>query len=212
MLHTACLKAASWGVASMLARSSPKEIIARWANDILTKHGCNAAEAARRAGVQSSTMHRLLGRDPGYHFMPSIRIMTKLAEAFGEPLPHLGPDGAAGFAEEPLEQIAAPDTAGDDDLGPAQTIWKVTGGEFVPAGYLPGDMFVLDQSGLALRDGDHVVVNIEDEAAGTAETTIRIVKRDLLLPPNPASTEILHIESRRVAVMGVIVRSWRQRR
>ena len=198
----------------MLSSPSDKDVIAEWANAILAKHGLKPKQAADRTGLPPSTVHRLLGRDPKYLFTPSFRIVSQFAQGFSEAMPeiHLAGEEGLGFTEPQVEAITGSPPPEAPELAAGQSLWRVRGDELIAAGYLPGDFMVLDQSGIAPRDGDHVLINIHDDRLDDAVTELRIFQKDWLLPAAPAAAAMLYVRDGSVTIMGIIVRRWWERR
>jgi SOS-response transcriptional repressor LexA len=168
---------------------------------------------AEEIGRSASTLNRYITGSAKK--LPEIETVQALWKRYK----HLPPppeiaitlEPAGGLAEPTIKPISGKLPASAPALARAQTVWRVRDAAATTLGYLPGDYFVLDQSGIEPRDGDHLVVNIKDEVLGAAETVIRVLKGTHLMPPNPASDEVFLKDHRKVEIMGVIVRSWRER-
>jgi hypothetical protein len=204
---------ASGNLHSSLVRDGIQVATKDWLHRIHEKSGDKPTVMAREIGAATSTITRAYyGKTKSVMDIATVR---KLVNRYGvAPPPELAglPDDGTGFAEPQVEMLSGSPPAGAPPLDKAQSVWRVRAGDLTPGGYLPGDYFILDQSGIAMNDGDHVLVNVHDENHGDATTQLRILRRDWLIPLNPATDEILYLRDGRVSIMGVIVRSWRQRR
>lgn len=168
------------------------------------------AQIAERIGRKASTLTRHVnGEVKGF---PEPGLLQDLVREFGVPLPPevLGlkeGDMATGFSEPAMRALRPEEfPASTPAHAPTQEVWRLGGSKSVPPGMLPGDYFILDRSSEAV-DGSHVVVNIENDV-GSADMEIRILGRDYLLPNRPGEQMIFR-DDRRVGMMGVLVRSWR---
>lgn len=79
-------------------------------------------------------------------------------------------------------------------------------------GYLPGDRLLVDL-GQQPQPGDFVVLNIADEESATAETAVRLFQPPAFVPRSfERSYDTFVVGDNRIAVMGVVVGSYRTTR
>jgi SOS-response transcriptional repressor LexA len=206
------------GIVRAAPLSSIKQQIEAWANQEVPKSPLSRNELARRSGISSATIHRIMGLDETYHATPKWQNVTALAKALGvkpPAIPH--PEQAEGMAEADAMPILAPSGADNPlqntTLSNTQSQWQVKGMALAAMGYLPGDYFILDQS-VQPANRDCVIAQVVDYDTGTAETVLRVYMDGFLVTPNYVAdgSPRLFVDGKIVQVSGVITQSWRTRR
>jgi hypothetical protein len=211
MMHTGCPLKVTSTVLLMVqttpGRGNPRQIIAALHDEAGLSYraiGRKIADVLNdpKAKIDGSTLSRIAAGENS----PSERTREGLIALHAQWRRSAG----MGFAESPVEQLG--DLPPDDTpvLDPGQSLWRVKSRGQAPAGYLPGDLFILDQNIRPVQDKDHVLVNVE--TAGGGRTVMGTYQRGFLIPPDPDRDEIIQIDGDHAVLMGVIVRSWRARR
>lgn len=192
-----------------------------WLRRLLAERGQSAHALAREAGIAASTLSRFLN-DPAYSGTLSTTTLEKIARTTGAypgradpvapmPAPREGA-GTAGFGEAEAEPFAAGAAAAPFALPPGADVWRVKGRALDLAGYLPGDLVVVDGHATP-RAGDIVCAQVLDAAGGTARTVLRKYLPPYLMAVSTAAAEEapVPLDPETVAVMGVVTLSWRTR-
>lgn len=189
---------------------STQAAIQEYLRQISKASGHSPTRIAREIGVSESTITRHWNGES--KSLPHISTIRKLIERYQlAPPPALGALGAVqtgGFSEPEVILANESDYAERETLNPNQSIWIVGRSFSAIAGYRAGDRFLLDMS-LTPRDGDDVVANIYDRSGKGAATVLRKFRRAWLFADGNTDPEFA--DGRGVAVMGVIVKSWRSR-
>lgn len=179
-----------------------------WLVELSRKYDVKPPEIAARSLVHKATVFRML--DPNSKVTPTLDSVHAIASAFNEVMP-TGDTGAIGFHEGDAVPYDAPDDA-DALLAPQnanQSVWTVRNRALELAGYLPGDLVLLDQAAAA-RPGDVVMAQIYDFARGTAETRLRRYDGLFLsvrtLDPALVDERPIAADGERAIIMGRIVR------
>ena len=173
---------------------------------------------ARAAGVVPSTINRLLGGD-GH--LPRLDTLEKIERASGHPMPRnlLTGRSRPGFAES--------DVARYEEESPSRALERQIQGVMAPReniatmvvaseamaqeGLLPGDRIVVDLDSRTPReDGDVVVLNYGSEGDPEAETLLRQLDGDHLVPrTSERGHRILSRFDNNLVIYGVVVASYR---
>lgn len=187
--------------------ASNGEDIRAWLAAIIRKSGGNLTQLARQAGVSHTTLSRAM--DPNQK-PPNFRADTiaKLTRISGIPAPSELAAAVHGMHEPDAEPLVEQDGAFGMQLTPDQSLWKVGRSFAAIPGYRPGDHLLVD-GGLDPENGDDVLANIYDPDTGTAETVRRTYRKGWLFGGPDTDPELA--DNRACRVMGVIVRSWRDR-
>lgn len=188
-----------------------------WIDWLLQKTGRTDASLAKDAGLASNYLYRKRAEGT----VLGATQIRMLSEHYDLP----GPDtyllpGAAGLSDEGARYDPATGDAGTGKV--IETIldgrinaspWVLKTRALEGAGYLPGDIVVLDQ-GVSPRTGDAVVAQVYDLRTGSAETVFRVLEAPYLIAASadPALRKPLLIDNERVIVMGTITHSIRLRR
>lgn len=179
--------------------------------------------AHRRAGVSQRAAAARMGRQPGflsrlYNGQQAMRLpeARELADILKVPLadvlraagldassppadaPPTGALGEANVEYLPNREVAAPKAQ-----GPRQTVWRVRSGDMRAAGFLPGDVIVVDDA-LQPRRGDAVLAQLYDLSLGSAETVLRLYLPPYLVRPGLEAETPLAVDGERVLVRGVV--------
>lgn len=202
----------------MNAGASQKEIVAAWVRDVIRQTGIKATPLAKAAGLAPSTLLRTLDpENPGYLDAASI---GKIVKKFGMPPPDLfggasSRTGApSGFPEPELRELDAPaQSFAGVSLTPNQFVRAVATRALELAGYLPGDLVLIDMA-LAPGADDVVIAQVYNLERGTAETVLRAYDPPYLVvrtaDPRCRAKPLL-ADGTQVKIMGTVVRALRLR-
>jgi hypothetical protein len=189
-----------------------------WVNATLLANGWKPTNLARISGFDPSTLSRFLA-DPLNKAQLNSTVVQKIALAGGIP-PYLTepPTQQRGFAESEATPYVAEDNAiaaavaGFQVQGPAIDAWVMKSRALEFAGYLPGDVLVVDMNATP-RDGDTVCAQLYDRQ-GQAETAFRIYEKPFLVAASAdaALRRPVLIDGERAIVRGVVVASLRNRK
>lgn len=195
----------------MSDKDDQRKIVQAWIEAIMARHRIEIPSVASRAQVSASTIYRWFDRN--YEFNPSLTTLRKIGKAFDVPLPDV--DGLKipqGFAEAEVEPLGDRDLRDELPAGPNQGRWRITTRALELAGYMPGDIVLVDMT-ITPRRGDVVCAQVYDLKGG-AETKIRVHQPPYLVTQTMdprAEDQPLYIDNERVVVMGTVVRSLRVR-
>lgn len=183
-----------------------------WIDSITQRKGWTRTRLAREAGIAATTITRLF--DDTYAGTLNAASIAKIARASGMPAPrNFGgvSEAAPGMAEPDAVPLTA-EFAGGRDLTANQSVWTVQGQGLAAMGLMPGDRFILDQS-VQPQTRDIIMVQSYDNASGTAETLLRVYADGFAVTPLYLvdGQRRMWIDGSNVAVMGVVVESWRGR-
>lgn len=190
-------------------RDQDRATIIAWLDAIRARFRVEVPEIARRAKVSASTIYRWY--DVGHPFSPSLTSIRKIAQAFDVPMPEAETARPRGFEEgdaQPVIEQIKEILAGDN-----QGVWRLTTRALELAGYLPGDMLLVDMT-VTPRAGDVVAAQVYNLERGTAETKLRVYEAPFLTTRtmDPAAVERpLFVDNERVHIAGTVVRSLRVR-
>jgi transcriptional regulator with XRE-family HTH domain len=190
--------------------------IRTWIDAIKSEQGIDIPEIARAAGVSPSTIYRWL--DDKHPFTPSMTTIQKIAAVYSTPIPEsimpervLSGQAGPGLAEAEVSYIG--ETPPELQAGNNQGVWRIDGRSLELAGYLPGDLVLVDMS-VVPHSGDVVCAQVYNIERGTAETKLRVYDPPFLLSravhPGP-SDKPLFIDHERVHIAGTVIRSMRLR-
>lgn len=217
----------------MAALQGSQQEISSWLHEILdtfrdpeTGRAITMNRLAQLTRVAPSTLSRNLKPKPDYTHDMSAKTIRKIALATGiAPPSGLGIDlGGALRGYQPADVERLDDEA--DDASPwidrheGRSSWQITSRVLELAGYLPGDVVIVDPS-VAPRNGDAVFAEVYQLDRGTRTTALRIFEQS-----GPGAQALLHVRStdpgldnrtllvdhERVTVVGTIVSSHRERR
>lgn len=187
-----------------------------WLHHVEQATGKSATQIARGAGLDPSTLtgFKTGRRSQTLESLTITQISSQwnvpvMADVRGAPEPR-------GFAEE----TAPYDAGGKDAIAGAVraliegrngvTAFTLQSGAIELAGYLPGDVILVDLNG-SPKSGDAVIAQIYDWPKMTAQTIVRILERappvDLLVPKSrDPSLHTIVADGERVVIKGVILR------
>lgn len=196
----------------------------QWLHEIVAATGKKPSQIATLANVSDTTLTRLLN-NPEYSGTLSQITVDRIAQAFNIPGPAemraagVGKPMLLGFSE--AERIDPSQEKGDlarlvnaavdgrDGIEP----WRMRGLALEAAGYLPGDVLIVDTTAQA-KPGDAVCAQVADYQRGAAETVFRIFDPPFLVGAGRErmAYKPLLIDGQRVTVRGVVVNSLRPHR
>ena len=190
-----------------------------WVNAILSHKGWRPSRLAKEAGVDHSTLSKWLN-DPVNAAQLNSTTVEKIAVAGGIPPYHAEAIAAPrGFAEAEAAPFLAIDA--DDPFTaaiaalkggqPGVDAWVMKSRAMETAGFLPGDVLVVDLNAEP-RDGDAVCVQLYDRA-GRAETAFRIYEAPFLVAAShdPELRRPVLVDNERAVIRGVVIGSFRPR-
>lgn len=190
-----------------------------WLQGVLVKSGMSPYALARKAGVSTTTITR--GLDPTTKHTLSSPTIAKIRAAIGEatPAPTM-PVQVMTFQpvdDEELHSIGAGQT-GDGRVDeamrfllqnePALVAWRVSTRALETAGYLPGDVVMMDPD-TAPIDGDAVIA-----AQTQGGLALRVFQKPYLV--SAAADRVMRrpllVDDMSVSIRGVVVAMFRPRR
>jgi len=199
-----------------------RDALHAWLTQTIERSGETATALARRAGVAQTTLTRFLNREDSS--MLGLRTITKLVHATGSAPPGLsitptapqavpraiglgegGPEAepidATNDLDEPVERAVRALIAGRD----AADAWRLHTSALENAGYLPGDLVIVDLNAHA-EAGDVVCAQVYRWQAGTAETIFRIYEPPYLVAAcrDPALRRPLVVDNDQVVIKGIV--------
>jgi len=202
---------------------SSREQVRAWLEDVLRQTGETPSALARRAGLATTTLTRFLTEE-GEQRMLGLRSIAKIAHAANvAPLGVPGVKSTAGpvpgFAEQEAapyrlkpEQPSALDQAVTALIGgrSAADPWVLKSRALELAGYLPGDILILDLNAVPERQ-KVVCAQVYRWEERRAETVFRIYEPPYLVAASndPAFRKPLLVDNDRVIIKGVVTHSLR---
>lgn len=204
----------------MTAMEPSRDEIRQWIRGILARTGDTPTGLARRAGVASTTLTRFMGGQARNAL--SFSTIAKIAEATGTPPPFAdGGERLPGFAEDD----AAPYHTGGLNSEPsacaaaisaliagrrAADPWKMRSRVLEDAGYLPGDVLIVDLTRTPTA-GDVVCAQVYNWGQDSAETVFRIYEPPYLVAATaaPEARKPLLVDGKNVVIKGVVTESLR---
>lgn len=192
-----------------------------WIAALLRAKGLTATELARSAKLNASTLTRFMN-DPEHPHALSAATIDAIAAATGvraydPPTPIIG-----GFAEEDAAAYDAELPGEDEEVAsaisalvngrPGRVPWVLRSRALETAGYLPGDILIVDLNAVA-KSGDVVCAQAYDWSRARAATVMRVFQPPLLTASSydPALRTPLVVDDRNVVIKGVVVASVRAR-
>lgn len=191
-----------------------RDEIRAWLNSVLTKTGDTPSALARRAGLATTTLTRFLN-DPAAPML-QLRSIAKIAHVAG-----VQPIGVPAFSQSntPARGMTEPeglpiiDT--EDQLAEVLRLlvggrnaadpWRLTTRALEEAGYLPGDIIIVDLNRLPVA-GDVVCAQAYKWAEGKAETVFRLFEPPYLVAASRdlALRRPLLVDNNQVIIKGVV--------
>lgn len=182
-----------------------------WVQQIMEAKHWSENRLAKEAGLSASGINRFLN-DPDNKRQLRSSTIERLEAASGIPLPR-----AQSFRElpqithelEPIDRDAIPQQPARAANG--IEAWKIRTRALELAGYIPGDMVIVDRTARPM-DGDVVVAQVGGRN-GEPETVMRIYETSFLLAAtmDPAHLSPIFI-NKDVSIVGVVISSHRERR
>ena len=193
----------------------------RYLEMVKTRTGLSFSEIGRRANVSPSTVTRFMNAT-NYDGTLATLTISQVAEATGIPAtrtalgatiegvsegeaePYIAEPGGA-FAPSAIEALLNGRTAADP--------WVLRTHAIEDAGYLPGDVVIVDLNAEP-RDGDVVCAQVYDWEKMRAETVFRVFEEPYLVSASrdPALRKPLLLDGKSVIVKGVVTDLLRPRR
>lgn len=185
-----------------------------WLQELIKATGKSASQIAAQAGVSDTTLTRLLN-NPDYEGTLSQLTIDRIKETYnvGGPEDLNGRRGGVlGFSE--AERVSP--EAGKPEVARllkalaagrnAVEVWLLKTDALSAAGYLPGDLVVVDMN-LPAQPQDAVCAIVHDLTRGAAETVWRIFTPPFLIGASLDRTAYrpLLVDNHQVRVSGVIV-------
>jgi hypothetical protein len=189
-----------------------------WVEAILAFKQWNPTRLAREAAFSQSTLAKFLN-DPDNEAQLSTNIVEKIAVVGGLRPYETEPVGQLrGLSDAEAEPFQGYD--GQPEInqliralvqGNATSPWVLNSRALEAAGYLPGDILVVDQNAEP-RDGDVVCAQVYDRSGG-AETVFRIYERPYLVAATLSRSNLkpLIVDDDMVSIRGVVTSSHRPR-
>ncbi|MEW6256550.1 MAG: helix-turn-helix transcriptional regulator [Pseudomonadota bacterium] len=195
-----------------------------WLNSILDVTGWTLTELARRAEVHQTTLTRMVA-DPTGKATLSARTVAAIAKATGfEPYARANPEARSQLAPLGDGEILSADgeiLRGDLDAAVRAMVaarnhvfpWRIKTRALETAGYLPGDVAIVDTNALPKR-GDAVCAQLYDWPNGRAETVLRLFEPPYLVAATfDGSLQRPHyVDEEKVVIKGVVTSMIRPRR
>jgi hypothetical protein len=207
-------------------RSAAKEDVQarqrEWLQHIVKATDDKPSVIATRSGVSDSTLTRLLNNPAYRHTLTQVTI-DRIKAAYNVPGPEeyaVGRPGMlVGFGEaervdvrrEPKElQSVVGALIGDRK---AIEIWRLRTDALIVAGYLPGDLVLVDPAAEA-KPQDLVSARVADWQRGNEQTLFRIFDPPFLVAASQDRTAFkpLLVDPERVQLRGVVIESYRPHR
>lgn len=186
-----------------------REEARRLVDAIRARYRIDIPEIAERARVSPSTIYRWF--DDSFTHSPGATTIRKIATAFNM---LAAPAGAAGGLAAPEVQLLSMDQLPKGlQLGNSEDCWLVQSRVLDLAGYMPGDLLIVDHS-VQPVPGDAVVAVLHEFGAKGPEHRLRLFRAPYLMAKttDPAvDEEPFYVDGRRVAIMGVVTKTLRIR-
>lgn len=197
--------------------ADPRDQQRAWLQQVLDKTQLAPYALARKASLAPQTLTEFLNNPEKSHML-SGRTIAKLEDAVGM---RYGPEPRAqGMRESEAEPYHSHPLTTEDDFvraaisgRNAMAPWRLASRAIEAAGYLPGDILVVDLN-LGPRAGDVVCAQLYDWNGAKAETVFRIWEPPGYLvaaTTDPKLRRIFVVDNENVAVKGVVVATIRPR-
>lgn len=187
-----------------------REALRQWLTDSLQARGITATRAAKENKIATTTLTKFLN-DPNYKFTPSLRIVTRLEHYFGNSAPRASGGNNAmsvveGLQVEPARMRIELRKAIEALIaGRRAEVWELHSRSMEIAGYLPGDVVVVDPHEQPI-DGDVVAADVFNPATGTRRPVFRRFQKPYLVAASfePIFAAPMLIDDKLVIVKGVV--------
>ena len=189
-----------------------------WLRQVLDQTKMSGTALAKAAGLAQTTVTNFVN-DPDYPHALSARTIAALERAsrmkFGAMPRETGfseaeaaPLDVAAEAEIVADAVKRLIAGRDNALAP----WRLNSRAIEAAGYLPGDVLVVDL-GLNAMPGDIVCAQRYQWNRMSAETIFRVYEPPYLLAKtfDPATPALLAVDNVNIVIKGVVVASFRPR-
>jgi transcriptional regulator with XRE-family HTH domain len=199
--------------------SDPRDETRTWLRGILASTGWTPTELARRARVAQTTLTRFLNDADHAHDL-SRRTIAAIASAARLPQPGIVPERRPGFAESDATPFAAASDGVTEAMvrhaiagAPGVNPWVMGSRALELAGYLPGDVLVIDLNAEP-RSRDAVCAQVYAPTGMSAETVMRIWQPPFLVAASMDERfgRPILVDNDLVVIRGVIVAGVRPRR
>ena len=211
-------------MASITRSDAKKQLQERqraWLKQVIAATALKPTQLARGASVSDTTISRILN-NPGYSGTLSEVTIERIKSTYKVPGPGEKPDheGSSLILAEAerieADTLPAPIAEAVKNLSIGKgiiEIWRLRSASLEGAGYLPGDLVVVDCE-VEPRPHDAVCALVTEWARGGAETVWRIFDPPFLIPsaPRGAAAKPLLVDNQRVSIKGVVVASLRPHR
>lgn len=187
-----------------------QDIIRAWLQRVLASKDWKPHRLAKEAGVSPATISRALNDDS---FTTSTTTIEKIVRATGVPAPTgigmMVPNSKLrSFAEPEAEYVASPqDITGSEQAG-QQATWKLSSRALDLAGYLPGDLLIVDPT-ISPVARDIVCVQIYSREKMSAETVFRVFDPPYVVTRSTdpaAERKPLLIDQERASIWGTVIK------
>lgn len=192
-----------------------REGVREWLEMLVRRYDLSPRAMAIKADVAPSTIYRALEKDGA--FVMSTTILSKIAAALGEAVPDFGGDARApagmGFAEAEAAPYIGAMTPFPVVPEAHQSIWRIANSALDLEGYKPGDFALVDMT-IQPEPGDVVCAQVYNFERRAPEAVLRLYHPPYLLTRSTdprVDIRPLYIDGERVVVVGVVVRSTRER-
>ncbi|MFZ1964323.1 MAG: hypothetical protein WAU78_12815 [Roseiarcus sp.] len=194
----------------------PREEQRVWLRAVLVQTGLTPHALAKRARISAPTLTVFLNSDKATHAL-SARTVASLEAATGMRYgPEPRPSGA--FRENeataykingsPVDDIVRAAIGGRNAVDP----WLLKSRALEAAGYLPGDVLIVDLNG-GPQPGDVVCAQIYNWARSDAQTVFRVWEPPYLTPAtfDPALRRVFVVDNDTTMIRGVVIATVRPR-
>lgn len=196
-----------------------------WLQAVKSRTGWTPTRIARESGLTPTTILRFDNRDPKYPNALSAQTMSQIAQGTGvavtadllgehavSPSMQLRESEAAPYRHDPADPLEAAIKAMQalrNGLDP----WELRSPALVDAGYLPGDVLMVDLNAEA-RAGDVVCAQLYRWAESKAETVFRIFETPgflLSASRDPVLRRPVMVDGENTVIKGVVTHMLRRR-
>lgn len=187
---------------------SQKSAVAAFLSGILNEEDIEIPEAAKRAGVSASTLYRIV--DETDQFTPSLRTVGKIETAFNRSFAARGLEESEAspykLEQTDLDHLIREFIGGRQGVDP----WKLNTRAVELAGWVPGDIVVLDMNARP-RSGDLVCAQVYDLEKSKAETIWRLYEPPYLVAASADRARFRTERDDKALIKGVVLATFRPR-
>lgn len=191
-----------------IVSNDQRAAIRLWLAGLMARHAIKPADIQKATGIAQSTIYRMLDEN-GPH-IPRLDKVAQIARAYDEPMPGATPQVSPerGMAEGDAQPFLEDAPADILPQTPDQSVWRIGNRALELAGFMPGDLVLLDMA-RAPKAGDFVIAQIYDFETGTALTRLRrydgIYLTTASMDPTHAERP-MPVDGERVVLMGPLVK------